>query len=58
MKHCLCCFNEVTHVSHNSPLKLCDDCYLTMKDDYEASFEDEIGMSFEEYYDFEEVEEG
>lgn len=53
---CMCCFNPVKYVSHNSTLRLCDDCYTNMYDDFSASFEDEYGMDFDEYYDIEELD--
>lgn len=49
----MCCFNPAVYVSHNSALALCEECYLSFSDDYEASMEDEIGMPFDEYYDIE-----
>lgn len=57
MKRCLCCFNPATHISHNSVLRLCDDCYESMKSDYESQFEQETNLSFEDFYEFEEIEE-
>ena len=58
MKCCLCdlCFNPAVYVSGNSPLHLCEDCYTSMEDDYESMFAEETGMSFDEYYDFQDVE--
>ena len=53
----MCCFNPAAYVSHNSNLALCEECYLSMSDDFEASYESSIGMPFDEYYDIEEVEE-
>lgn len=56
MKRCMCCFNPAEYESRNSNLRLCDECYLSMSDDFAASMEDELGMSFDEYYDMEEIE--
>lgn len=53
---CMCCFNPAAYVSHNSTLALCEECYLSFSDDYEASMEEEYGMSFDEYYDIEELD--
>ena len=57
MKHCKCdfCFNEARYVSGDGELHLCDDCYLEMEDEFSSSFEDEVGVPFDEYYDFEDV---
>ena len=52
----MCCFNPAAYVSHNSTLALCEECYLSFSDDYEASMEEEYGMSFDEYYDIEELD--
>ena len=59
MKRCKCdlCFSDAAYVSGNSGLHLCEECYMSMEDDFEASFEDEVGMSFDEYYDMREVDE-
>ena len=57
VKHlCNMCFNEAVYESQNSNLALCEDCYTSMEDDFEASFADEVGCSFDEYYDFVEIE--
>lgn len=53
---CMCCFNPAAYISHNSSLALCEECYMSMSDDFEASMEDEVGMPFDEYYDIEEIE--
>lgn len=55
-KMCMCCFNPAVYVSNNSNLALCEDCYISMSDDFEASMEDELGVSFDEYYDIEELD--
>jgi hypothetical protein len=52
----MCCFNQAAYVSNNSNLALCEDCYISMSDDFEASMEDELGVSFDEYYDIEELD--
>lgn len=54
MKRCLCnlCWNPAAYISKNSNLRLCEDCFCSMEDDYNASLEDETGVSFNEYYDF------
>lgn len=56
MKRCMCCYNPAVYESNNSSLRLCEECYISMSDDYESSFEEELGMSFDEYYDMEEIE--
>lgn len=59
MKTCMCslCFYPAAYVSKNSPLKLCEDCYYSVESEYEQSEAAlESGMSFEDYYDFEEVD--
>lgn len=56
MCQCIMCFNKATHISCNSELSLCDDCYANFEDEYECSMEDELGCSFDEYYEFEEEE--
>lgn len=56
MCRCNVCFNEAVYVSNNSNLALCDDCYYSMSDDFESLMEDELGCSFEEYYEFEYIE--
>ena len=58
MKRCKCdmCFSDAAYVSHNSSLHLCEECYIQMSDDFEASYEDEVGMPFDEYYDIEEID--
>lgn len=57
-KRCMCCFNPAAYVSTNSNLALCEECYLSFSDDYEASMANETGMSFDEYYQIEEVDYG
>lgn len=54
---CMCCFNPAVYESSNSDLRLCEDCYISMSDDFECGMEDEVGMSFDEYYDIVEIEE-
>ena len=58
MRHrtCMCCFNPAAYISHNSSRALCEECYISMSDDFESSMEDEVGMPFDEYYDIEEVD--
>jgi hypothetical protein len=56
-KTCMCCFNPAVYESKNSNLRLCEECYISFSDDFEASMEDEIGMSFDEYYEIEEIDE-
>jgi len=56
MKRCLCCQESATHVSRNSVLRLCDDCYKSMKSDYDKQFKKDIGQSFKDYYKFEKIE--
>lgn len=57
MCQCIMCFNKATHISSNSELALCDECYTSFEDEYECSMEDELGCSFDEYYEFEDVDE-
>lgn len=52
----MCCSNDAKYISNNSSLALCPECYTSMADDFESSFEDEVGMPFDEYYDFEEID--
>lgn len=56
-KTCMCCFNPAVYESKNSNLRLCEDCYIILSDDFEASMEEECGMPFDEYYEIEEIEE-
>lgn len=56
MCQCIMCFNKATHISCNSELALCEECYYSMADDFECSMEDELGCSFDEYYEFEDVD--
>jgi hypothetical protein len=53
---CSLCFADAAYVSSKAHLALCEDCYTNMEDEYSASMEDEIGMSFDEYYEFEEID--
>jgi len=55
-KTCMCCFNPAVYESQNSNFCLCEECYMSFSDDYEASMEEEYGMSFDEYYEIEEIE--
>lgn len=55
-KTCMCCFDPAAYESKNSNLRLCEDCYITFSDDFEASMEEECGMTFDEYYEMEEIE--
>lgn len=57
-KSCTCslCFNKAVYISQNTHLNLCEECFMSMEDEYECSMEDEIGMPFDEYYDFVEVD--
>lgn len=55
-KMCTCCFNQASYESKNSNLRLCEECYLSFSDDFEASMEEECGMSFDEYYDMVDIE--
>ena len=32
-----------------------EDCYIWASDDFESSMADEVGLSFDEYYDIEEI---
>ena len=52
-KTCMFCFNPAAYVSRNSSLALCEDCYISVSDDFESSMEDEVGLPFDEYYDIE-----
>ena len=53
-KNCKCdfCNNKAVYISCNSPIRLCEDCYTNMSDDFEFGMEDEVGVPFDEYYDF------
>lgn len=55
---CHICYNNAAYISHNSDLALCEECYYSMEDSFEAlNIGEESGMSFDEYYDFEEIDE-
>mgnify|MGYP003446939493 CR=1 FL=1 len=58
MKQCICnfCYNPAVYKSNNSPIKLCEDCYISMSDDFESSMESSTGIPFDEYYEIEEIE--
>ena len=56
-KSCITCFSQAAYESKNCDLLLCEECYLSFSDDFEASMEEEYGMSFDEYYEIEEIEE-
>lgn len=53
MRRCMCCFEPAAYIPHNSQMALCEECHMSMEDDFEASMEDEVGLPFDEYYDFE-----
>lgn len=55
---CMCslCFNSASYTSANSDLSLCEECYYSMQDEYESSLEDQIGCSFDDYYDIQELD--
>ena len=55
-KTCMLCFNPAAYVSRNSSLALCEDCYISASDYFESSMADEVGLSFDEYYDIEEID--
>jgi len=52
---CDFCSADAAYVSGDGQLHLCEDCYRSMEDDFECSFEDEVGMPFDEYYEMEEI---
>lgn len=56
MKQCDFCSSEAVYASGNSDLHLCEECYTSMSDDFESGMEDEVGMSFDEYYDIYELD--
>lgn len=57
MGRCKCdfCSASAEYVSGDGQLHLCEDCYSLMEDDFSCSFEDEVGMPFDEYYEMEEI---
>lgn len=57
-KHmCHVCYNDAAYISRNSDLALCEECYYSMEDSFDClGIEEESGMCFDEYYDFEEIE--
>ena len=55
-KTCMFCFYPAAYVSRNSSLALCEDCYISASDDFESSMADEVGLSFDEYYEIEEID--
>ena len=55
-KTCTYCFYPAAYVSKKSSLAWCEDCYISASDNFESSMEDEVGMSFDEYYDIEEID--
>lgn len=52
---CIMCFEQAAYVSHNSELCLCEECYRSFEDEFDATVGRETGESFNEYYEFEYV---
>ena len=48
---CDFCNNRADYRTGDGHIHWCEDCYISMSDDYEASYEDDYGMPFDEYYD-------
>ena len=48
---CDFCNNRADYRTGDSRIHWCEDCYISMADEYEASYEDDHGMPFDEYYD-------
>ena len=48
---CDFCNNRADYRTGDGRIHWCEDCYTSMADDYEASYEDDYGMPFDEYYD-------
>ena len=48
---CDFCNNRADYRTGDGHIHWCEDCYISMADDFEASYEDEYGMPFCEYYD-------
>ena len=48
---CDFCNNRADYETGDGHIHWCEDCYISMADDFEASYEDEYGMPFDEYYD-------
>ena len=55
-KTCMFCFYPAAYVSRNSSLALCEDCYISASDYFESSMSNEVGLSFDEYYEIEEID--
>lgn len=50
------CGCRATYVSRNSLLAFCEDCHAEAEDSYEEVKDADNDMDFDEYYDFELVE--
>lgn len=48
---CDFCNNRADYRTGDGRIHWCEDCYISMADDYEASYEDNYSMPFDEYYD-------
>lgn len=53
---CDFCNERADYMSGDGRIHWCEECYISMADDYEASYEEDYGMPFEEYYDVCEIE--
>ena len=48
---CDFCNNRADYKTGDGSIHWCEDCYISMADEYEAYYEDDYGMPFDEYYD-------
>lgn len=55
-RKCILCGCRATYISRNSVLAFCEDCHAEAEDSYEDVKEADNDMDFDEYYDFELVE--
>ncbi len=53
---CDFCNERADYVSGDGRTHWCEECFTIMSDDWESSYEDEYGMSLDEYYDVHEIE--